>query len=90
MPSGFESRRVRLDAHTSFPETVCGDILIAKDPEALPPGAKRVETAWYREILNRLAAGAAVEGRLRPESSVSRAALAHPRTTVTQSDRSSD
>jgi hypothetical protein len=24
---------------------VCGDILIAKDPEALPPGAKRVETA---------------------------------------------
>jgi hypothetical protein len=31
--------------HTSFPETVCGDILIAKDPEALPPGAKRVETA---------------------------------------------
>jgi hypothetical protein len=31
--------------HTSFPETVCGDILIANDPEALPPGAKRVETA---------------------------------------------
>ena len=32
-------------SHTSFPETVCGDILIAKDPEALPPGGKRVETA---------------------------------------------
>ena len=32
-------------SHTSFPETVCGDILIAKDPDALPPGAKRVETA---------------------------------------------
>ena len=30
--------------HTTFPETVCGDILIAEDPEALPPGAKRVET----------------------------------------------
>jgi hypothetical protein len=32
-------------SHASFPETVCGDILIAKDPEALPPGGKRVETA---------------------------------------------
>jgi hypothetical protein len=31
--------------HTSFPETVCGDILIAPDPEALPPRAKRIETA---------------------------------------------
>jgi hypothetical protein len=28
-------------SHASFPETVCGDILIAKDPEALPPGGKR-------------------------------------------------
>ncbi len=32
-------------SHTSFPETVCGDILIAKDSEALPPGGKRIETA---------------------------------------------
>jgi hypothetical protein len=31
--------------HTSFPETVCGDILTARDPEALPSSAKRVETA---------------------------------------------
>jgi hypothetical protein len=32
-------------SHASFPETVCGDIPIATDPEALQPGAKRVETA---------------------------------------------
>jgi hypothetical protein len=32
-------------SHTSFPETVCGDVPIATDPEALPPGTQRVETA---------------------------------------------
>ena len=32
-------------SHTSFPDTVCGDILIADDPKALPPGGKRVESA---------------------------------------------
>jgi len=32
-------------SHTSFPQHVCGDGLIAQNPEALPPGAKRVETA---------------------------------------------
>ena len=37
--------RTTVRGHASFPETVCGDILIANDPEALPPGAKRVETA---------------------------------------------
>jgi len=32
-------------SHTSFPEVVCGDTLIAHDPEGLPPGTKRIETA---------------------------------------------
>src|SRR6476646_10069178 len=32
-------------SHTSFPATVCGDVLNATDPDALPPGGKRVETA---------------------------------------------
>jgi len=31
--------------HTSFPEVVCGDVLIASDPGALVPGARRIETA---------------------------------------------
>jgi hypothetical protein len=38
-------RRTLIRSHTSFPESVCGDILIAKDPEALPPGGKRVDAA---------------------------------------------
>ena len=37
--------RTTVRGHASFPEMVCGDILIANDPEAFPPGAKRVETA---------------------------------------------
>jgi hypothetical protein len=40
-----DGRTSAIRSHTSFPETVCGDILIAKDPDALPPGTKRVETA---------------------------------------------
>jgi hypothetical protein len=40
-----DGRTRSIRSHTSFPETVCGDILIAPDPEALPPGAKRIETA---------------------------------------------
>jgi hypothetical protein len=40
-----DGRTSRIRSHTSFPETVCGDILIARDPEALPPGAKRIEAA---------------------------------------------
>ena len=40
-----DGRTTVLRSHASFPETVCGDILIARDPEAFAPGAKRVETA---------------------------------------------
>jgi hypothetical protein len=30
---------------TSFPEYVCGDVLISNNPQALPPGGRRVESA---------------------------------------------
>jgi hypothetical protein len=36
-------RTSRSRSHTSFPEAVCGDRLIARDPEAFPPSAKRIE-----------------------------------------------
>lgn len=38
-------RTSSIRSHTSFPETVCGDVLIARDPDAFPPGARRIETA---------------------------------------------
>ena len=31
-------------SHTSFPEYICGDVLISHDPLAFPPGSRRVET----------------------------------------------
>jgi len=40
-----DGRTSRIRSHTSFPETVCGDVLVARDPEALPPGGKRIEAA---------------------------------------------
>jgi hypothetical protein len=40
-----DGRTTVMRGHTSFPETVCGDTLIANDAEPLLPGAKRVETA---------------------------------------------
>ena len=40
-----DGRSSVIRAHTSFPETVCGDVLIASDPGALTPGARRIETA---------------------------------------------
>jgi hypothetical protein len=40
-----DGRTSTIRGHTSFPEAVCGDLLIASDPEALPPGAKRIEAA---------------------------------------------
>jgi hypothetical protein len=41
--SGGRTSRIR--SHTSFPETVCGDVLIARDRDAFPPGTRRIETA---------------------------------------------
>jgi hypothetical protein len=40
-----DGRTTVISSHTSFPETVCGDTLIAEAPEALPPGGRRIETA---------------------------------------------
>jgi hypothetical protein len=40
-----DGRSTHIRSHTSFPETICGDLSIARDPDALPPGAQRVETA---------------------------------------------
>jgi hypothetical protein len=39
-----ESGRVTtFRSHTSFPHSVCGDVLVSRDPDALAPGAKRIE-----------------------------------------------
>jgi hypothetical protein len=36
-------RTSRFWGHASFPESVCGDVLISHDPEAIPPGSRRLE-----------------------------------------------
>jgi hypothetical protein len=36
-------RTGRMWSHTSFPEVVCGDVLISHNPEALPAGQRRIE-----------------------------------------------
>jgi hypothetical protein len=40
-----DGRSSVIRSHTSFPETVCGDVLIARDPDGLAPGGRRIETA---------------------------------------------
>lgn len=40
-----DGRSSVIRSHTSFPEAVCGDVLVASDPDALVPGARRIETA---------------------------------------------
>src|SRR5262249_34967205 len=37
------NRTSRFWGHTSFPETVCGDVLVAHHPEAIPPGHRHLE-----------------------------------------------
>ena len=38
-------RTSAIRSHTSFPETICGDTLVTKDPDGFPPGARRVDAA---------------------------------------------
>jgi hypothetical protein len=40
-----DGRTGNIRSHTSFPEAVCGDVLISNDPQALRPGDKRIEAS---------------------------------------------
>lgn len=41
-----DGRTFTMKSHASFPEFVCGDVLVCGKSEAIPPGSHRIEAMW--------------------------------------------